>query len=366
MRLKRVVLNATRSEVEKLGGDFSLYKDWRHLSGDGLDFQFIPDSMKRKSALFARKVSEKCYRRGEPQAIRRLFTLGARLVPLTHSDSRADLVFSHLLFPAGRVDIPVIWSSQGISSSKYYDQGSGAKWLVEDVAFLYSKLGERAAGLLISTQYGADNLLRLCPQLKPKMFVLHGPVFSSIDEAFEKPSERDGRVRFLFVGVDARRKGLPEALNAFAATHKKFPDITLDVVSRPKPQLRALAESTDGVSLRWSSPQVDVKSLMSKSDVLILPTRADTYALAAVEAMAHQCAVILSDIPPMPEIVQHGEAGFNVPIGDVHALELAMTALIEDHSLLRTMQQLAFKLYLARNSPDVVADGLTRIFDSVT
>jgi glycosyltransferase involved in cell wall biosynthesis len=71
-----------------------------------------------------------------------------------------------------------------------------------------------------------------------------------------------------------------------------------------------------------------VKALMAKADIFVFPTRADTYPLPAVEAMAHGCAVIVSDLQPLPEVIPNGEGRVVVPADDPYALAAKLNALI--------------------------------------
>lgn len=81
--------------------------------------------------------------------------------------------------------------------------------------------------------------------------------------------------------------------------------------------------------------------------------------------MAHRCAVVISDVEPLPEVVPEGVAGFTVPTGDVEALVRKLEALIEDQGLLRRMQERAYEAYLQRHHPDVVAKRLREVFEQV-
>ncbi len=277
-----------------------------------------------------------------------------------------DLVFSHLLFPwTSDSKVPVVWSSQGISPAAYYERYNQDQWTVEDVGFIYRELGKRAQALVIATHLCARNVLEWCPDLAPKIHVVPAPVFGPFRELPEKPSRNDGLVRLLFVGVDAERKGLPEVVEAFRYLRSKYANVLLDIVSRPPAELRGKIAALDGARLHVSSPTVDVRSLMTEADVFVLPTHADTYALAAVEAMAHGCAVVLSDLEPLPEVAPDNEVGLIVPVGNPEALAEKLEMLLVSEERLRRFQAGAWQRYLRYHAPAVVAMRLKEVFDSV-
>lgn len=354
-----VLINATLQEMKVLGGDMTLNRDWLRLgrlAGPDVTVVPAPPSCRRSLSLFARSAIEKLTRRREPDVVRRGMLLASRYVYVPPAAlDHVDVVFSHLLYPAlGREPRPVVWSSQGISPAIYYERYNGKKWDVGDVVSAYRSLGEKCAILAISTESCARNVVERCPELRSKVRVLPAPVF--VDEVPDaaKPSAADGALRLLFVGVDARRKGLAEVLEAFRMFRAKHPEARLAVVSRPPPEQRRQLATMPGASLHESSPGLDVARMMQEADIFLMPTHADTYALAAVEAMAHGCAVIVSDLEPLPEIVPCGRAGMHVPVGQPDAILRRLDDVVSSQSLLRQFQDGARAVYRERHHPAVV------------
>ncbi len=363
----RVLLNITAAELDRLGGDFTLYRDYRRLAGEGVAYELVRPNRARQSNAFLRKAFEKLCRTWQPTIVRRRLFLASRFLFVPHKSTEGiDLIFSHLLFPAA-VDskIPIIWSSQGISPAAYYQRYNLGQWTVEDVAWMYRELGRKADALVISTQSCARNVVSWCPELEDKVHFVPGPVFADIKDAPVKPSHVDGVLRLLFVGIDAERKGLPEVLEAYQALRERFDSIRLDVVSRPSPPLQEKIAELKDAQLHFSSPSVDVKALMKQADVFVLPTRADTYALAAVEAMAHGCATIISDLEPLPEVAPDGETGFVVPVGDARALAKSLEQIVSNRELLRMFQENARRRFNRLHAPGVVAARLNQVYAEV-
>lgn len=363
----RVLLNTTAAELEQLGGDFTLYRDWKRLPGEGVAYELVPPSRMRQSNAALRKGFEKLCRTWQPDAVRRRLFLTSRFLHIpARSAEGVDLIFSHLLFPVGmNTRIPIVWSSQGISPAAYYDRYNRGQWTVEDVAWIYRELGRKADALVIATQSCAQNVVKWCPELEEKVHFVPGPVFADAADISAKPSHRDGVLRILFVGIDAERKGLPEVLKAYAAVRQRFESIRLDIVSRPPPDLQDKIAGLKGAELHLSSAGVDVKALMKQADIFLLPTRADTYALAAVEAMAHGCATVVSNLEPLPEVAPDGETGFVVPVGDAGALAGVLGQIVSNRTLLRTFQENAKRRFNRLHTPEVVAARLNQVYAQV-
>jgi glycosyltransferase involved in cell wall biosynthesis len=363
----RVLLNTTTAELEQLGGDFTLYRDYQRLAEKGVSYELVSSHPARQTNAVLRKGFEKLCRSWQPAAVRRrLFLLSRFLCVPPKATKGIDLIFSHLLFPAGTDSrIPIVWSSQGISPAVYYERYNRGQWTVEDVAWMYRELGRRADALVISTQSCARNVVTWCPELEKKVHFVPGPVFADGGDLAAKPSHRDGVLRILFVGIDAERKGLPEVIEGYAAVRERFDYIRLDIVSRPSADLQSKIALLKDAQLHLSSPGVDVKALMKQADIFLLPTHADTYALAAVEAMAHGCATIISNLEPLPEIAPDGETGFVVPVDDARVLAKALEQIVSNRSLLRRFQENAKLRFSRLHAPRVVAARLNQVYAQV-
>lgn len=363
----RILLNATAIELDRLGGDFTHYRDWLRMKQEPLSFELVSDGALRSWQGLVRKIAEKATRTWQPAWFRRrLFLFSRFLYVPSGSAAAADVIFSHLLFPwMKRNSAPVVWNSQGISPSRYYDTYNRGQWTVEDVAWIYRELGRKADALIIFTYSCARNVVARCPELSDKIYVVPAPIFVDREKASAKPSLRDGVLRVLFIGIDAERKGLPEVVEAYRAVRERFEDVQLDIVSRPSQALQEKIAGLKDARLHVSSPRVDVKALMQRADIFLLPTHADTYALAAIEAMAHGCAVIVSDLEPLPEVIPDGEVGFSVPVGDAHALAEKFTRLVDDKILLRTFQENARRRFTSLHAPEVVAGRIEEVFSQV-
>jgi glycosyltransferase involved in cell wall biosynthesis len=350
----------------QVGGDFSNYRDWFRLDDEDIHFRMVQDRPIRRVAGLARKALEKSCRRWQPLPLRRRLFLASRFLPVSHEDLRgADLVFSHVLFPSGvPAGVPVVWNSQGISPDAYYERTNGGRWDVREVANLYGILGRRAAALVVSSHVCARNVERWRPELSGKIHVVPAAVFAE-KAAPEKPSVKDGQVRFLFVGVDALRKGLPETVEAFARLRQIATNVRLDVVSRPPEDLAERIRRQECVRLWPPLSRERTASLMEEADVYVIPSRADTYALAAVEAMARGCAIVTSDIDPLPEVAPDGVVGFSVPVGDALALKEKLHLLVTRKDLLREFQRNALRQYDANHRPEYVKQKLMAVFEDV-
>ena len=77
------------------------------------------------------------------------------------------------------------------------------------------------------------------------------------------------------------------------------------------------------------------------ADCFVLPSRREGLSNALLEAMAAGLPCIANDIPPNREVLDNGNAGILVPVGDGDALENAMRVIVEDSGVAEHYAQMA-------------------------
>lgn len=77
----------------------------------------------------------------------------------------------------------------------------------------------------------------------------------------------------------------------------------------------------------------DIVPLLSVSDLMLMPSNAESFGLAALEAMACGVPVVATNVGGFPEFIEEGEHGFLCPPGDVGAMTAASLRLLGDEHL---------------------------------
>ncbi|MBT3069770.1 glycosyltransferase family 4 protein [Rhodomicrobium sp. Az07] len=154
------------------------------------------------------------------------------------------------------------------------------------------------------------------------------------------------RGRFLFVGRDAGRKGLPVLLRAVAAC----PDATLDVVgvnrSTQQPRVRFHGVIKERDKLR---------ECFDKADFLVVPSYAEGMPTVILEAFGAGLPVIATDVGAVAELVRPGKSGFLSAPGDHKALaEVMMQACAMTREQYSAMSAYALRLARDEFGPDRV------------
>lgn len=83
--------------------------------------------------------------------------------------------------------------------------------------------------------------------------------------------------------------------------------------------------------------RTDLPRVMASLDILVQPSRRETFGRVLIEAMASQKPVVATRVGGMPEIVVHGETGLIVPSDDPSALAEAILGCLQDPARRRAM-----------------------------
>jgi len=99
--------------------------------------------------------------------------------------------------------------------------------------------------------------------------------------------------------------------------------------------------------VRFSGPQTgaDLARSYGVADVLVLPSRSETYGMVVTEALARGLPVVAAEVGGVPEALGHGvdgtRPGLLVPPDDPAALRDALRAWLEDSDLRRRLRRAA-------------------------
>ena len=141
----------------------------------------------------------------------------------------------------------------------------------------------------------------------------------------------------LFVGGDFTRKGGLQLLEWFLAYGQGRCE--LHIVTRTPPDASAAPGLHIHTDLETNDPRLI--QLYHESHVFALPTLADCYSVAAIEAMATGLPVILTNVGGAGEIVTDGVDGYSVEPRDGAALAQRLEEVISDPMRAITMGEAA-------------------------
>ena len=175
------------------------------------------------------------------------------------------------------------------------------------------------------------------------------------------PSKRanDGLTRILFVGGDVQRKGGDILLRWAQQTRHR--DFEIHLVTRNRlPETPRVVVHND---ISPNGPRL--VDLAQRCDLFALPTRADCFSIACLEANATGLPAVITDVGGVGEIVRDGETGYLAPAGDETAFFERLDRLVGDDSLRARMGLAARSVIETRFDARANADAVIRVMSEM-
>jgi glycosyltransferase involved in cell wall biosynthesis len=136
-----------------------------------------------------------------------------------------------------------------------------------------------------------------------------------------------------FIGRLSEQKGVSVLLRAMTAVNRSIPSARLVYVGvgEQEATLRASAIEfgLDG-NVEFVGFKPNVFECLRHMDVLVLPSRTESFGITALEAMAMGVPVVATAVGGLKEVVADGETGTLVPYGNSEELAEAVVDLLSD------------------------------------
>lgn len=109
----------------------------------------------------------------------------------------------------------------------------------------------------------------------------------------------------------------------------------------------------------------DVPDLLASMDLFFLPTRAEPFGIAVIEAMAAGVPVVATRVGGIPEIITSPELGTLVPADDAEASADAVLALLSDDARRKSLGERGRAALSGRFDPRAYAAALHDLYDGM-
>jgi len=223
-----------------------------------------------------------------------------------------------------------------------------------------SLLARRAAALVMQTERARD---QLPAALHGRAHVIPNPSAPIAD--FPVAPRPDG-LRLAAVGRLDWQKGFDMLLQAMPAIRAACPDVRLTVHGEG-PERAALEAQRDrlglGDSVRLAGVSAAPGAWLAEADILVAPSRFEGFPNVVAEATVSGLPVVAFDCDYGPqELIEEGQNGLLVPLGDIGALAAAVIRLIGDAELRQRMGAAA-EINRNRLAPDRILGAWDAVID---
>lgn len=224
----------------------------------------------------------------------------------------------------------------------------------------------KAAAILSTSAVMAERTRRYTD--KPVAVTPFGIDVEAFSPAVE-PMRREG-ITIGIVKLISPRYGIGDLIGAFDRLVSMLPDRNIRLlIYGDGPQRKEMEQKTqqlrlsDKVSFFGYIPHAAVPEALRAMDIFCAPSLAESFGVAAVEAMACGVPCVTSDAEGFTEVMADSETGFIVPRGDTEALADKLSLLVNDAVLRKRMGEAgrlrALQLYNWQDNIRTIADALT-------
>ena len=192
---------------------------------------------------------------------------------------------------------------------------------------------QAASGLFAWSKWAADSAIEDYGVAPERVHILPPGVDTALwapptpEQQDEK--SRSGITRLLFVGYAFERKGGDMLLRWARETRLRNWELHLVTMEHQKAPPGVTVHTNLGVN------SANLVRLAQRCDIFVLPTRADCFSLAALEAMSAGMPVLTTRVGGIPDIVQDGVTGYLIEPGDYDELKDRLEILLASPDLRR-------------------------------
>lgn len=141
-------------------------------------------------------------------------------------------------------------------------------------------------------------------------------------------------------------KNIPDVIHVFYRVQKEIPAKLIMVGEGPeKEYAEQLCDDLgikDRVVFLGNSNEID--RILCFSDLFLLPSKSESFGLAALEAMINRVPVISSNTGGIPEVNKHGVSGYLADVGDIEEMASKAMYILKDENILEQFKNNAHKV----------------------
>lgn len=163
--------------------------------------------------------------------------------------------------------------------------------------------------------------------------------FASVQEQRQLEAA-DGSLMCLSVSPVNTAKGLDVLAEAIPRIVQEVPSARFVHVGKiQEPEVKEALDSAGNgnFSLRGPVSWPSISECYEPADIVIAPSRFETFGYTVLEAMVHGKPVVASEVGGLRDLIVNGETGFLIPPGDSRALADAVVRLLTDSDLRHKM-----------------------------
>ncbi len=170
----------------------------------------------------------------------------------------------------------------------------------------------------------------------------------------------------LFAGTLSDRKGYKDLINAFANVHNQFSNWKLIFAGNGEieiaKQLTEKLKIKDSVEFRGWVVGEDKAKLFDGASVLCLPSYAEGFPMAVLDAFSYGLPVVTTPVGGIPDELRHMDNSLIFPPGDIPALVTNLELIMRDADLRERLSKESIRLSKEVFNVNVIVKSIENIY----
>lgn len=195
-------------------------------------------------------------------------------------------------------------------------------------------------------------------------------VISNTIQVNNTEERKPAPMQFIAIGRLVFYKNLEVVLKAIKIVKNKFPQIKLIVIGGG-PYRKNLEKFSNELEINENVEFTDYVSeekkmeLLSSSQALLFPSLCEGFGLVILEAFSQKKPVLVSDIPPLSEIVVNEENGYVIPPHDETEWAKKIIEIVENPENANLMGQSGFRLLEKKYTHANMLNYVLKMYDEI-
>ncbi len=191
--------------------------------------------------------------------------------------------------------------------------------------------------ILVPSQFVKGTLTEFGVSEDKIVQIPYGSWLTPADELDISVPSKGESLRIIYFGQITQRKGIKYLLEAIKTIRNQGMDLQVTLVGGLFGGCGWMKKYADCYTYLGSLPRTELRDVLLRHDVFVLPTLFEGSAYVIPEALSHALPVITTENAGA-ESIQDGHNGFIVPIRDSDSIAACLSALEDDRGRLRQMK----------------------------
>lgn len=194
------------------------------------------------------------------------------------------------------------------------------------------------------------------------------PNFVQVPNISKKTYKQNNKLNILFLGYIGERKGTYDLINAVSYLVKKKHEFNINLKVAGNGEIEKCKRLINSLNLEpyievvgWADSNKKAQ-LLSKADLLILPSHFESFGIVALEAMANRLAVICGDKGYTKELVIDGYNGYIAKSGNPSDIA---NKIIKAKNNLQNLGQNGYITVQNNYTEKIIVEKLSKIYNEV-